>query len=270
MKVEDQSKNKKEQNIKQLQADYQISFVEDQYVAQENQNEETKEIQIRTDKDYLQLIQSLKEENERLKNIIFQARRNIKYLEDQQCSIQNLNRQENKYSQIIKFAELNLISEWITQGRREVNLQPVYRATRDGFQIEKIYQKCFELNNLIVVIQTEQNKRFGFFTNLEIKDYGYQFINQNPNEIFLFSLDLKKKFSSNKINCEHAFYSNNSYFSVGQNDILIYTNSNESNKSCNHIGCYGVREGIKSIGFLNDGLRNFKTVEIEIFQVIYL
>ncbi|EAR92459.1 TLDc domain protein (macronuclear) [Tetrahymena thermophila SB210] len=266
MKIEDQSKNSIDKSKKQQQADHSICLGEDIYDLQENQNDETKEIKFRTENQYLQQIQILKEENEKQKKIIFQLRNTIKYYEEKQQPIY----QENQFNQILMPKEKDLISEWITQGGREISLQPVYRATSDGFQIKNIYQKCSEINNLIVLIQTEQNKRFGFFTNLEIKDNGYQFITQNPNEIFLFSLDLKQKFTSNKINCEHAFYSNDSYFSVGQNDILIYTNSNESEKSCNNFGCYGEKQGINSGGFLNGGSRNFKTIEIEIFKVDYL
>ncbi|KAL4473634.1 hypothetical protein ABPG74_022498 [Tetrahymena malaccensis] len=266
MKFEDQNKTSlTEKQIKQQQADPQISFGED-YVIQENQSEEA--ANETTDNDKCQQIQFLKDEIQKYKNIIQLMSKKIKFLEDQ-LQPKNLNSQQNKFSQIIKNTEIGLISEWLTQGEREVSLQPIYQATSDGFQIEKIYEKCSELNNLLVVVQTDQNKRFGFFTDLEIKDNGYQFIYQNPNKIFLFSLDLKKKYSSNKRNCEHAFYSNNSYFSVGLDDIKIYTNSDKSYKSLNNFGCYGEKEGIKSTGFLNGGSREFKTVEIEIFKVVY-
>ncbi|KAL4500522.1 hypothetical protein ABPG72_002946 [Tetrahymena utriculariae] len=169
-------------------------------------------------------------------------------------------------SQIIQLEESEMIKKWI--GSPFVSFKKIYTATQDGFQIENIIQKCQNKRKIMLLIKTIQNKRFGFYTDLEIKNYDGKFVAQNPNNIFLFSLDLNLKYTSNEPNCKYAFCSNDSYLAVGGgHDIFLYSNSNSQKNS--YVNClnYGQKEGLTGHA-LNGGAKNFITSEIEIFEVI--
>ncbi|KAL4489991.1 hypothetical protein ABPG72_009290 [Tetrahymena utriculariae] len=170
------------------------------------------------------------------------------------------------FSNIISLEEQEIIKKWISVN--QINLQQIYRATYHGFQIEKIYEQCKDKSKVILLIKTKENKRFGFYADCQIKNYNNQWLAQNPNNIFLFSLDLKQKYPSNESNYQHAFYSCNANIAVGSGcDIKLYSNSNTNNDSYVNSSGYGKKEGLTGYA-LNGGSLNFTTSEVEIFEVI--
>ncbi|KAL4490010.1 hypothetical protein ABPG72_009309 [Tetrahymena utriculariae] len=169
----------------------------------------------------------------------------------------------NLQSNIVQ-GETQMIKAWISD--QQIILRLIYRATVDGFQIEKIYEKCKDKRKVVFILKTKDNKRFGFYTDYQIKNYNGSYVSQNPNNIFIFSLDLKQKYISNQPNCPKAFYSCSQYFSVGPGDIFIYSNSNSCNNNCVNSFVYGTQQGLKGHE-LNGGNPNFTASEIEIFEV---
>ncbi|KAL4500521.1 hypothetical protein ABPG72_002945 [Tetrahymena utriculariae] len=167
-------------------------------------------------------------------------------------------------SQIISYEESQMIKKWISN--KFFIFKKIYKATQDGFEMENILQKCQDKRKVIFLIKTNQNRRFGFYTDLEIKIYN-NYVAQNPNNIFLFSLDLKQKYTSNESNCQYAFYFNSSGLAIGAgNDIYLHSNSNSNYDSYVNCYSYGKKEGLTGYA-LNGGVYNFTTSEIEIFEV---
>ncbi|KAL4468642.1 hypothetical protein ABPG74_005145 [Tetrahymena malaccensis] len=169
-------------------------------------------------------------------------------------------------SKIISIEESYMIQKWIGNGFNK--FKQIYAATQHGFQIENIYKQCIDKTKVIFLIKTTSNQRFGFYSDLQIKNQGGIYATQNPNNIFLFSLDLKQKYTSNESNCSYAFYSNNNQLGLGcGHDICLHTNSNNNNKSYVSSCNYGKNEGLTG-NALNGGTQNFTTSEIEIFEII--
>ncbi|KAL4513071.1 hypothetical protein ABPG72_017756 [Tetrahymena utriculariae] len=174
--------------------------------------------------------------------------------------------QSKIFSNIISQEDLEIIKKWISD--KQINLQQIYRAYFHGFQIEKIYEQCKNKQKVVLHIKTTENKRFGFYSDLEIKNSNSSYSTQNPNNIFLFSLDLKQKYTSNESNCYHAFYSNGSQLAVGVgHDIQLQSNSNSNKDSYVSSHSYGKKERLTGHA-LNGGTREFTTSEIEIFEII--
>ncbi|KAL4508569.1 hypothetical protein ABPG72_003873 [Tetrahymena utriculariae] len=149
-----------------------------------------------------------------------------------------------------------------------MNLEPVYRASDHGFQIQKLYERCANKTPLVLVLQTTQNKRFDFYTDQQIKDYGGQHTAQNPNNLFSFSLDLKLKYTSNDSNNTEAFNFTSSVLALGGgHDFCLHTNSIDNASSYNNFSTYGKNQGVSGRDFLTGGSQNFTTTEIEIFQI---
>ncbi|KAL4472251.1 hypothetical protein ABPG72_013884 [Tetrahymena utriculariae] len=221
---------------------------------QSSQNELIKDLLVKQNKqmkEYLaQQIQSLKTE---LQNQIQETKNEIA-----------LNYQK-MFSNIISFEDGEVIKKWVSD--KQIYLQQIYRATQHGFQIEKIHEQCKDKSKVILLIKTKEGRRFGFYADCQIKNY-IQWLAQNPNNIFLFSLDLKQKYTSNESNYSSAFYSDNNFIAVGGgNDIRLYTNSNSNNNSHVSQSGYGKKEGLTQYA-LNGGTHNFTTSEVEIFEVI--
>ncbi|KAL4513070.1 hypothetical protein ABPG72_017755 [Tetrahymena utriculariae] len=152
----------------------------------------------------------------------------------------------NIFSKIIKQKELQMIKKWISD--QQINLELIYRATADGFEVQKIYEKCQDKSKVIMLKETNQNRRFGFYTDLFIKSYNAIFISQNPNSIFLFSLDLQQKYTSNESNFQYAFYSNYSFLAVGGgSNIRLYDNSNQNNDSYVNNISYGKKKDLQEM-----------------------
>ncbi|KAL4510458.1 hypothetical protein ABPG72_020920 [Tetrahymena utriculariae] len=244
-------------------------------------------LQIKSNNQQKQLEQMLKDQStqstqiEQIKDILVKQNEQMKeYLAEQ---IQSLKRElqnqikETKneialikpkmFSNILSFEDVDIIQNWVTD--QKINLKLIYRATLYGFQIEKIYEQCKNKSKVILLIQTKEGRRFGFYADCQIKNYN-KHLAQNPNNIFLFSLDLKQKYTSNESNCPSAFCSHSSYIAVGGGfDICLWSNSNANINSYVNQKEYGKKEGL-TFHALNGGTKYFKTSEIEIFEFIHI
>ena len=66
----------------------------------------------------------------------------------------------------------------------------IYRATRDGDSYENVFNKCNEINNIVLLIKSNNNSIFGGFTKV-----GFKRVSSNKykdNLAFVFSFDKKK------------------------------------------------------------------------------
>ncbi|KAL4482761.1 hypothetical protein ABPG72_022321 [Tetrahymena utriculariae] len=174
---------------------------------------------------------------------------------------------QKMFSNILLEGEQEMIKRWI--GNNQIQLQQIYRATINGFQIQNIYDCCRDKQKVVFFIQTTQNIRFGFYADCSIKNYnGY--LTQNPNNFFLFSLDSKKKFTSNERNSSDAFCSCGDYLALGPgHDLALFSNSNSNNSSYTDCSGYGRKEGLTRYA-LNGGSKYFTSREVEIFEVLQI
>ncbi|KAL4512991.1 hypothetical protein ABPG72_017676 [Tetrahymena utriculariae] len=242
-------------------------------------------LQIKSNNQQKQLEQMLKDQStqstqiEQMKDLLVKQNEQMKeYLAEQiqslKTELQNqIKETKNEialikpkmFSNILSFEDVDIIQNWVTD--QKINLKLIYRATLYGFQIEKIYEQCKDKSKVILLIQTKEGRRFGFYADCQIKNYN-KHLAQNPNNIFLFSLDLKQKYTSNESNCPSAFCSHSSYIAVGGGfDICLWSNSNANVNSYVNQKEYGKKEGL-TFHALNGGTKYFKTSEIEIFEFI--
>ncbi|KAL4472233.1 hypothetical protein ABPG72_013866 [Tetrahymena utriculariae] len=237
----------------QIKSSNQQKQIEQMLNDQSTQIEQIKDLLVKQNeqmKEYLaQQIQSLKTE---LQNEIQETKNEIALIN------------QKIISNIITFKDGEVIKKWVTE--KQINLSLIYKASYHGFEIEKVYEQCKDKSKVILLIKTKEGKRFGFYADCQIKNYN-GCLAQNPNNIFLFSLDLKQKYTSNESNNNsYAFYSYNNYIAVGGgHDICLETNSNSNNSSYVNQSGYGKKEGLTG-NALNGGTKTFTTSEVEIFE----
>lgn len=154
--------------------------------------------------------------------------------------------------------DLQLIENKINKG--PLNYALLFRATEDGDSAKIFHDKCDNALNTLIVIRTNDGKRFGGYTT---QSWEGNNIYKKDEEAFVFSLNKNKIYPVNEDkNAIWCFRNWGPIFEGYQIDIKDNF-FNQLNKT-----------GLKGIGFkteedfeLNDGQENFIINELEIYQV---
>ena len=155
---------------------------------------------------------------------------------------------------------------------RNVQLELIYRASRDGFEAASFHAKCDHKPRTLTVFKTTNGNVFGARTHIAFDSSGkYGF---DPNA-FIFSLInaqrtplvIPVKADEKRVVGSHHAYGP----CFGAGDIFISTNSNLTVRSYSNLGkCFDFKlfdcEKTKALSFLAGSL-HFQTTEIEIFQL---
>ena len=147
------------------------------------------------------------------------------------------------------------IRKWIDNNKKDFKIKLLYRKSRDGSQSSIYHNLCDNKSNLLTIIETDNNLKFGGFAS---KSWGV--VNQYIEKTFIFSLNQMKKFE--RLNNDYAKYDGSSYGPVFGNQWDIYIN-------------YSMDSGVEQIGSNNVFFKkheisnngNFNVKEIEVFQI---
>ena len=72
----------------------------------------------------------------------------------------------------------------------------IYKATRDGDQINNFYDKCSNIKDIILSIKSENNAKFGGYTKVGFKKVSNE--QYKDNSAFVFSFDKEKIYPKKK------------------------------------------------------------------------
>ena len=91
-------------------------------------------------------------------------------------------------STIVTEEEVKLLKNWINPNEN-INLELLYRASRDGDEVRTFHRLCDEKGPTLVVVKNSFNSRYGGYTSIPWSSVeGYQ----SDDTAFIFSLDAKK------------------------------------------------------------------------------
>ena len=160
-----------------------------------------------------------------------------------------------------KEKDLNKLKEWISLGENvEFNL--IFRKSEDGDTTEDFHRLCDNKGKTLIMIETIEGRKFGGFTNDSWNTSNNW--RSNPND-FVFSLDLNKKYSNNNNSLSTVSDSSQGpvfgYSRPGSVDIFFRDNTLNT-------GISNSSSSFKTNGELNNKQNNFKTKELEVYQVI--
>ena len=133
-------------------------------------------------------INYLKEENAKLKEEIKQ----FKEIFGEKI----IHEQITSFSNILKYNECELIFSAIKKRmyRKIKNIKKIYLAAKDGRDPSIFHSKCDGINNTLVLIHSNGNKRFGGFTSNIWESTSNEVFKDDKNA-FVFSLDKQKIYS---------------------------------------------------------------------------
>ena len=147
------------------------------------------------------------------------------------------------------------IRRWINPNKKDFNIKLLFRMSRDGNQSSQYHNLCDNKDNLLTIIQTDQNKKFGGFAS---KSWGVQ--DNIINSTFMFSLNDMKKFD--RLNNNKAKYDGSNYGPVFGNTWDFYINSTMTSGREQH---NNDSVFLQKYEFTDNGSFNVK--EIEVFQI---
>ena len=176
---------------------------------------------------------------------------------------------------ILQKRDISLILSWINNTSKHLNLNLIYKATRDGDTPKIFHKKVDGKKNTVTVILTDKGYRCGGFISKEWNKSGE--FNKNDVNSFLFSLDRREKYLVNLDECTN--YNEQNYgpsfgkgfdLVVGENAEHFLKSDKNWSKFPNSLGNNSYIVGnINTKGLLTGGYEQFLVREIEIYEVIF-
>jgi hypothetical protein len=218
----------------------------------------------------------LKEDNKKLKEEINEIKEWKKKIE--KLFKDEINCKEVKLhvdSQIIdNLNDLNLIINRLTNNdmnlKQKINLNLLYRATRDGDKFNDFHSRVDNKNSTLTIIKTSLNCKFGVFLDIPIKQTGNSIVDDKS---FIFSFNLKKIYNKKSGTYTLNDYKENSglLFDLWRQPIRIFVNclSNKSSWTNSNSGVNNSYLGFERDYELNNNQQYFTVSEMETFQISF-
>ena len=157
--------------------------------------------------------------------------------------------------------ELELIIRKINKSSKKITLNLIYKATADSDRAADFHNKCDEVQNTLVLIETDKGKRFGGYTSVNWKG---NCIDKMDEDAFIFSLDKMKIYENipgeKAIGCYPKFGPVFLGCQIRIYDKAFHKGGTTYEKGLN----YKTTEDFE----LNDGERLFNVKDIEVYEVI--
>ena len=158
--------------------------------------------------------------------------------------------------------DLNKIRKWVDHKiGEEVYFDLLYKKSRDGSSTKDFHKHCDNQGETLILIETTEGRKFG--------GVAYDSWDTNENwrknaKDFVFSLDLNKKYNYSGEGSS-TLGDLNSGFTFGNNkvDEIDIGFKNESLEE----GISKSSQSFKTNNELNNGKKNFKTKEIEVYRI---
>ena len=182
---------------------------------------------------------------------------------------QNKNSKNFIDSVIIKNEEqLKFLKQYIEKGKSNITMELLYRATKDGGSASIFHQKCDDISPTLTVIKTNTGKIFGGYTTQSWNGNGDY---KKDSEAFCYDL-CKAKIYRIKEGCNAIYCSKDSISNfAGKSWFFIYVGNNCLNSDSNSCPIKDSNyEGMEKDYEINDGSKNFKINELEVYKIKFL
>ena len=183
----EQYKMLKEQEIHNLKMQIEELLINQKKIEQINLQKQKEIDELRAFIDELIRKQNL--DRSQYQSLLRQKEQTQTNLEDQMLTIQDTRLEIVKGDIIQDVKELELLSRKISKNNKKIVLNLLYKATIDSDKAEVFHKKCDNAKSTLVLVKSDNGKRFGGFTT---RDWKGNSIEKKDNNAFVFSLDKMK------------------------------------------------------------------------------
>ncbi len=145
------------------------------------------------------------------------------------------------------------------------NMKLIYRATDDGDKAEIFHQKCDNISPILIMIKTDQHRRFGGFTQTFFESTEKP-VGKLDGSAFIFSLDKLKSYDVQEGQNPICTCKDKGPIFYGNECSNIYLSDNFFSKKGN-VARKGDRFNTNEDYEINFGKPRFLTREIEAYQI---
>lgn len=151
--------------------------------------------------------------------------------------------------------------------KKVLNLNQIYKASCNGDNINAFHKYCKNIPNTLILIITDEKRRFGGFTQAEWDDMNR---NKFDDKAFLFSLDnfeiypILDKYKDKAINCREDFYA-----PIFGDDLYLFDGFFSSQLNKTNEKYYNYSKSKIDNDYKLNGQEYFTVTEMEVYQVIF-
>ena len=171
----------------------------------------------------------------------------------------------------LSFLKNRLINNDPNLKQKNIKFNLLYRATRDGDNFNDFHSRVDNKNSTLTIIKTTLGHKFGVFLDIPIRQLGFSI---KDNKSFIFSLDLKKIYNSNK-NGQYNLNDNNSdngaLLNLNYQPIFIAINclSNYNSYTASSSNANISYSNFERDYEMNNNQQYFTVAEMETFQISF-
>ena len=151
--------------------------------------------------------------------------------------------------------------------KKVLNFNQIYKASCNGDNINAFHKYCKNIPNTLILIITDEKRRFGGFTQAEWDDMNR---NKFDDKAFLFSLDnfeiypILDKYKDKAINCREDFYA-----PIFGEDLYLFDGFFSSQLNKTNEKYYNYSKSKIDNEYKLNGQEYFTVTEMEVYQVIF-
>ena len=151
--------------------------------------------------------------------------------------------------------------------KKVLNFNQIYKASCNGDNINAFHKYCKNIPNTLILIITDEKRRFGGFTQAEWDDMNR---NKFDDKAFLFSLDnfeiypILDKYKDKAINCREDFYA-----PIFGEDLYLFDGFFSSQLNKTNEKFYNYSKSKIDNEYKLNGQEYFTVTEMEVYQVIF-
>ena len=204
--------------------------------------------------------QIVKDNNEKITNELFES---INYLVSNNILIDS-----NIIKNNFELAQINNgIKHQLNKNIKKINL--LYRCSRDGDSISSFHKHCDNHSNVLFLIETKENRKFGGFTSLHYcQNGGYS----KDDNAFIFSLTNKENYYINKgknalcLDGRGIIFgqtsNHGSEFHISDSEPCLTADNSFDDTGSNNCYDYGKRKHVLA------GKKTFTVLDYEVFELL--
>jgi len=234
---------------------------EEKEEAKEEEKEEAKEAEKEEAKETKEQVKEVKQEIKEVKQEIKEIKKESSEIEKKHIFGERTQKYKVKGDIIHNKDEIELITRKINKINKKITLNLIYKATVDSDKAAAFHEKCDGAKSSLVLVETDQGKRFGGFTT---SSWSGNCVDKKDEDAFIFSLDKMKVYTNIPDEDAIGCYPKYGPIFLGC-QIRIYDNAFSKGGTTYEKGMnYNTEEDFELTG----GEREFKVKEIEVYEVV--